>query len=91
MPYLLDADWIVHALAGRPLAVGVLDQLAPQGVFVSLITVAEVYEGAFRSSNPEAHLEKFRRFLRPFHPLNLNEPIAEIFAEISSPCAAEAN
>ncbi len=71
MSYLLDADWIIQSLGRRPQAARVLDELAPEGVFVNWVTVGEVYEGAFRSSNPQAHLDAFRRFLRPFREIDL--------------------
>lgn len=47
MPYLLDADWAVYALAKRADILKILDQLAPEGVFLSWVTVGEVYEVAF--------------------------------------------
>lgn len=81
MAYLLDADWIIRALAGRPSAAETLNRLAGLGIAVSLITVGEVYEGAFKSANPQAHLESFREFLHPFRILNLNDQIMEQFAE----------
>jgi len=69
--YLLDADWIIQSLGRRPQAARVLDELAPEGIFVNWVTVGEVYKGAFRSSNPQAHLDAFRRFLRPFREIDL--------------------
>jgi predicted nucleic acid-binding protein len=47
MPYLLDADWAINALAGRPAVVAALRQLAPDGIAITWITVGEIYEGAF--------------------------------------------
>ncbi len=84
MPYLLDADWVINALAGQPQAVESLRQLAPEGIAISLITVGEVYEGAFNSPDPQRHLDSFRTFLRPFPKLNLNDAIMRRFAEIRS-------
>ena len=84
MPYLIDTDWIIQALAGRDRAVNTLRRLAPQRLAVSLITLAEVYEVAFNSPNPAAHLASFRQFLAPFRVLTLSEPIVERFAEIRS-------
>jgi len=82
MPYLLDSDWIINALARRPHTVSTLDRLASQGISVSLITVGEIYEGAFGFADPSAHLSAFRRFLQPYHVLGLNDPIMERFAEL---------
>jgi predicted nucleic acid-binding protein len=84
MPYLLDADWVINALAGRQRAVDTLRQLAPEGIAISWVTVGEVYEGAFGFPDPAARLTSFRRFLQPFRILDLNDPIMERFAGIRS-------
>jgi predicted nucleic acid-binding protein len=82
MAYLLDTDWATQALAGQRLAISTLERLASGRISVSYITVAELYEGAFNSSNPQARLVVFRHFLNPYTVLNLNDGIAERFAEI---------
>lgn len=79
--YLLDTDWIIQALTGRELAVQTLRRLAGSQVYVSLITVGELYERTFVSANPQAHLQTFRQFMVPYRHLGLNEPIMERFAE----------
>lgn len=82
MPYLLDTDWIIQALTNHPHTVVTLNRLAHFGIAISLISIGEVYEGAFRSSNPQEHLKSFRQFATPFHILNLNDDIMEQLAEI---------
>lgn len=83
MPYLLDADWAIQALAGRANAKATLDRLiAAEGVAISWVTVGELYDGAFGSSDPDKELAIHRRFLRSFKILNLNDPIMTRFAEI---------
>ena len=84
MPYLLDADWAINALAGRTETVAALTRLAPEGIAISLVTVGELYEGAFGSKDPERHLSTLRSFLRPFVRVNLNDAIAERFAQVRS-------
>ena len=82
MSYLIDADWTIQALVGREPARGTVEQLIPQGVAISFVTVAEVYEGAFGTTDPEAHLQRFRNYLRSFRVVDLNDDIAERFARI---------
>jgi len=79
--YLLDTDWNIQALGGREPAVRTLHHLAGSRIYVSLITVGEIYEGAFVSANPHAHLQSFRQFISPYRQLGLSEPIMERFAE----------
>ncbi|HEY7060730.1 MAG TPA: type II toxin-antitoxin system VapC family toxin [Chloroflexota bacterium] len=81
MAYLIDTDWAINALAGRNPAANTLRRLTPLGLSVSLISAAEMYDVAFNSPNPEAHLARSRRFLRDFQILGLNDQIAERFAE----------
>ncbi|MFT4037299.1 MAG: type II toxin-antitoxin system VapC family toxin [Thermomicrobiales bacterium] len=79
--YLLDTDWVVQALARRGSAMGVLGALAGATIYVSYVSLGELYEGAYQSSNPGAHLATFRRFLIAYPPLNLNDSVMERFAE----------
>jgi tRNA(fMet)-specific endonuclease VapC len=81
---LLDTDWIIQALGDRQPALGALDRLAESRIFVSYITVGEIYEPAFNSVNPQAHLVNFRQFLSSYHILTLSDPIMERFAELRS-------
>ena len=81
MPYLLDADWAVHALAKHASTLKILDRLAPDGIFMSLVTVGELYEGAF-GPQPKVALGDIRSFVQPFRMLTLNDPIMERFAAL---------
>lgn len=82
MSYLIDADFVINALAKQKRAHLIIDQALPQGIAVSLITLGEIYDRAYISSNPKAYLDRFKDFLYPMRILNLNEPIVERFAEL---------
>ena len=82
--YLLDADWIIQAHRGYGNANTLLQRLAPSNVGVIWITVAEVYEGAYNSPNPNAHINRYRAFLMPYEKVGTNEPIAVRFGELRS-------
>ncbi len=41
-----------------------------------------MYEGAFVTVNPQAHLTAFRQFLSSYRMLTLTDPIMERFAEL---------
>lgn len=82
MRYLLDTDWIIQTLVGRGSAGRALRQLTPGQTAISLVSVAEIYEGAFGSPNPQGHLVTFRHFVSQYHLLLPDDPIAERFAEI---------
>src|SRR5689334_13257618 len=89
MTHLVDTDWVIQPLAGRTQAATTLRRLVTQRIAVSVITLGEVYEGAFTSSNPQAHLSGFPQMLASYRVLPVTEPISEHFAEIRSIFAVE--
>jgi tRNA(fMet)-specific endonuclease VapC len=76
------SDWVIHALVGRSRALTVLDRLSSRHIGVSVIILAEIYQQAFESSNPDAYLATYRSFIAPFQVIPGTEPIAVRFAEI---------
>ena len=82
MRYLVDADWLIDAAIGRPQAQHLLERLSDEGLAVSIIAVAEVYEGAFGTPDPQATLAGLRAFLSDFAILPLTDPIVEHFARL---------
>jgi len=82
MPYLVDADVIIQLLAARQPTIAAMRRLAHEGFAVSLVTVGEIYEGAFRTSNPHEHLNTFRTLVRTYETVNLNDATMERFAEL---------
>lgn len=82
MPYLVDSDVIIQLLAARQPTVMAMRRLVYDRLAVSLVTVAEVYDGAFRFSNPREHLLTYRVLFRSFELVNLSDEIVERFAEL---------
>lgn len=82
MRYLVDADWLIDAFIGRLDAVRTLDHLSLEGLAVSIIAVAELYEGAFGTPDPSTTLAAFREFLRGYAILPLTDPAAARFAQL---------
>ena len=42
--YLIDSDWVTDYLRGQPEANVLLNRLRPDGIAISAVAVAEVYE-----------------------------------------------
>jgi tRNA(fMet)-specific endonuclease VapC len=80
--YLVDSDWLINAMSGRPIALNTLDHLSASGLAVSIVTVAEIFEGAFSTDAPEETLMAFRHFLSAFPQISLTDPIVERFARV---------
>ncbi len=49
--YLIDTDWIIDHFRGVELITKKLENIAPQGVAISVISLAEIYEGIFTSKD----------------------------------------
>jgi predicted nucleic acid-binding protein len=56
-----------------------LEKLAPQGLTLSVVSLAEVYEGVFYSHDPSKSEGALNEFLSGVSILGINEEICKIF------------
>jgi tRNA(fMet)-specific endonuclease VapC len=82
MTYLIDTHWVASYLNGRPDAIQLLNQLAPSGIAISLITYGEIYDGIYHGRTPQAAEQGFLQFLHTAPVLSLNKSIMKRFAQI---------
>lgn len=82
MAYLLDTDWAIEAISGNVDVLNQLQMLAGGRISISWVTVAELYDGAFRSNNPNARLARIQQFTHRYPVLNLNDYVALEFAAL---------
>lgn len=80
MEYLVDSDWAMSYLNGRPDTTRRLEALLPYGVGISVISLAEIYEGLYGSTDINLQETKLAEFLASLEVLYLNEAIARVFA-----------
>jgi predicted nucleic acid-binding protein len=80
--YLLDADWVINALAGKRDADAVITRLSDAGIAIPATTVGEIYEGALGSPDPAGYLASLRTFLSPFQVIQPDDDVIERFARI---------
>lgn len=78
--YLVDSDWVIDALNGRADAIQTLEELARDGLAISLITYGELYEGVHYSRDPAGALAVLRDFLSGKDIYPLSEQTMERFA-----------
>jgi predicted nucleic acid-binding protein len=52
LSYLLDTDWIIHYLNGYREVVKKLSTLRNEGLAISIVSLAELYEGVYYSTRP---------------------------------------
>jgi tRNA(fMet)-specific endonuclease VapC len=79
LQYLIDTDWVIHYLNGRHDIVERLHVLRPDGLGLSVVALAELYEGVYSSRDPEKDEQGLNDFLRGVTVLGLDEETARIF------------
>jgi tRNA(fMet)-specific endonuclease VapC len=77
--YLIDTDWVIHYLNGRDDIVRRLDELQPAGLGLSVISLAELYEGIYSSTDPQGNEQDLNDFLRGVQVIGIDEDACKIF------------
>jgi tRNA(fMet)-specific endonuclease VapC len=77
--YLMDTDWVIHYLNGRDDIVRRLDELRPEGVGLSVISLAELYEGIFSSTDPQENEQDLNDVLRGVQVIGIDEDACKVF------------
>jgi tRNA(fMet)-specific endonuclease VapC len=77
--YLIDTDWIIDHLNQIERVVNRLQELRPQGLAVSIISVAELYEGVHYSRDPEQSQRALEAFLEDVSVLGIDEEVCKLF------------
>ncbi len=79
MSNLLDTDWAINYLNRVPRTVRRMDELRPEGISISIVSVAELYEGVLNSNNPVHNENRMTDFLGRYPVIGLDVPICRIF------------
>ena len=79
--YLVDTDWVIHYLNGNRAIVSRLNTLSDQRCAVSVVSLAELYEGVYFSSNPVGNAQTLGDFLRGVTILGIDEETCKIFGQ----------
>ena len=71
--YLVDTDWAIHYLNGQQGIRKRLEEHREGGLAFSVISLAEVYEGIYYSTDPERNEEGLNEFLEGVTLIGINE------------------
>jgi tRNA(fMet)-specific endonuclease VapC len=52
MKYLIDTDWVIDHFHHIERVTRRLEELAPQGLALSIVSLAELYEGVYYARDP---------------------------------------
>jgi tRNA(fMet)-specific endonuclease VapC len=80
MPYLIDSDWIIDHLKQVPEATSLLDTLVGDGLFISIITYMEAFQGTLRDPRPSETATRLQELL-------LIAPILDFDVAVAQRCA----
>ena len=81
LTYMVETDWAIYWLRGRKPIMESIRKLHEQGLGLSIISLAELYTGMFRSDNISIAKEGLEDFLSFVTILNVDEDICQIFGE----------
>ena len=77
--YVIDTDWVIDYLKGVSGVVKQLQGIADRGLVISVVSLAELYEGIYGSGRVEQHLHGLRQFLGLVSVIGLDESICQTF------------
>lgn len=80
MKYLVDTDWVIDHLRGVNRTTRRLEELAAEGLALSIVSLAELYEGVYYSRDPVQSETVLSRFLASeLTILDIDEEVCRIF------------
>ncbi len=80
--YLIDTDWIIDHFNKIEKVTRKLEELAPQGLALSIVSLAELYEGIYYSRDPVLSEKTLKAFLAPdLVILGIDEGICKTFGK----------
>jgi len=79
--YLLDTDWVIHYLNGHEKIIEKLKSSREEGLAISVISLAELYEGVYHSKDPDSNAQSLNDFLTDVSILGIDEEVSKIFGK----------
>lgn len=77
----MDTDWAIDYLHRADRTVRRLEALLPHGVGLSIISLAELYDGLARSRNPDADAGALHLFLEAVEVVPLDDAACQVFGD----------
>jgi tRNA(fMet)-specific endonuclease VapC len=81
LAYLVDTDWAIHWLHDNEQIQNRLEELREDGLAISAVSVAELWEGVHYSRNQRESEHQLRDFLRRVSFLSVDEETCNLFGK----------
>lgn len=91
MKYLIDTDWIIDHLNGIESVTKKLEKYTASGIFTSIVSVAELYEGVYGSKDYNPSLKILETFLEGITVLSIDHEVCKIFGRERSKLRKQGN
>ena len=91
MRYLVDSDWVIDYQHEVLRTVSRFDAFLPQGVGMSIVSLAELYEGHLNSRDPQAQDRALLTFLAGVRIVPLDDAVCRLFARERRRLRSEGN
>jgi tRNA(fMet)-specific endonuclease VapC len=82
LSFLIDTDWVIDHFNGVTQVTLRLKELQPRGLGLSVVSAAELWEGAYFSRDPKRSQETLEGFLSGVDILGLDEEICKRFGQL---------
>ena len=79
--YLIDTDWIIHYLNGNKEIVEKIKSLERGILAASVVSLAELYEGVYYSTNPVSNEKVLEDFLSGISILGIENDVCKVFGK----------
>lgn len=77
--YLVDTDWAIHFLNANRAIVERLDELKDEGLALSVVSLAERFEGVYGSTDPLQNERRLGEFLRGLDVMGVDVETCQVF------------
>lgn len=81
LKYLIDTDWVVYYFKGRQAIVKRLNAIEDESLAISVVTLAELYDGLYGSRDPRKREQDLQNFLQWVTVLRLDEETCRLFGK----------
>ena len=77
----MDTDWIILHFRGNNQVARRIEELIPQGIGLSVVSMGELYEGVYRSSDPVGSESALQLLLSEIDVVPVDDEVCRIFGQ----------
>ena len=81
MMYLVDTDWIIRHFRGDREVVRRIEELTPEGIGISVVSMGELYEGVYKASDPTRSEEALQLVLSEIDVVYIDDEVCRIYGQ----------